>query len=70
VELESMLAALQIGQWLTDETLRVYDHLEFQDQQAVSPTQRFLKQFPDRFETSEARQITEKEEIPEIKMYD
>jgi DNA primase len=64
VDAESMEAALRVGQWLTNETLRVYNELSLDDA-ALSPKRRFLQVLPDRFETAEAKEIAENEEIPE-----
>jgi DNA primase len=64
VDAASMEAALEIGQWLTNETLRVYNELNL-DNAALSPKQRFLQRLPDRFETAEAKEIAEEDEIPE-----
>jgi hypothetical protein len=69
VDLESMEAALQIGQWLTDETLRVYHELNLDDE-AQSPIRRFLHRLPDRFETADAKRIADEDEIPESTMYE
>jgi hypothetical protein len=59
-----MEAALEVGQWLTNETLRVYNELNLDDA-ALSPKQRFLQRLPDRFETAEAKEIAQEDEIPE-----
>jgi DNA primase len=64
VDAASMEAALEIGQWLTGETLRVYNELNLDDA-ALSPKRRFLQRLPDRFKTAEAKEIAEEDEIPE-----
>jgi DNA primase len=64
VDAASMEAALEVGQWLTNETLRVYNELNLDDA-ALSPKRRFLQRLPDRFKTAEAKEIAEEDEIPE-----
>ncbi len=64
VDAASMEAALEIGQWLTCETLRVYKEMGLDDA-ALSPKRRLLQRLPDRFETAEAIEVAEEEEIPE-----
>lgn len=65
----SMEDALQVGQWFTDETLRVYRAHKI-DESAKPPTRRFLKRLPDQFETADARQIAEEDEIPRRTLFD
>ncbi len=60
----SMEAALQIGQWLTCETLRVYRKHNL-GAKAKPPIRRFLELLPERFETSDAKEIAESNDIPE-----
>jgi hypothetical protein len=69
VDADSMKAAIEVGQWVTRETLRVYQDLGL-DAEAVSPIRRFLSRLPDEFRTAEAREIAEEDEIPESTMYD
>ncbi|WP_263835311.1 hypothetical protein [Salinibacter sp.] len=64
-----MEAALEIGQWLTNETLRVYDELGL-DSTALSPMHRFLQRLPDRFKTARAKEIAEEDDIPGSTMFD
>jgi DNA primase len=64
VDAASMEAALEVGRWLTNETLRVYNELNLDDA-ALSPKRRFLERLPDRFKTAEAKEIAEEDEIPE-----
>ena len=64
VDADSMEAALQIGQWLTDETLRVY-RMHNLRAKAKPPIRRFLESLPDRFETSDAKEIAASNDIPE-----
>lgn len=66
---ESMEAALRIGRWLTRETLRVYQQLSL-DAEAVPPIRRFLHRLPDQFETADAKQIAEDDEIPRRTLFD
>jgi hypothetical protein len=63
VDAESMDAALEIGQWLTNETLRVYRRHNL-GAEAKPPKRLFLEQLPDRFKTSEAEKIAESRELP------
>ena len=63
-----MEAALQIGQWLTEETLRVY-RMHNLGAKAKPPIRRFLDRLPDTFETSDAKDIAEEDEIPESTMH-
>ncbi|MCS4155055.1 hypothetical protein GGQ03_002349 [Salinibacter ruber] len=69
VNAESIEIALQIGKWLTDETLRVYHKMGLDDT-AVSPMRRFLQRLPDSFKTADAKEIAEEDDIPESTMYD
>jgi hypothetical protein len=69
VDDESMELAIQLGRWLTKETIRVYHDLGLEGE-AVSPEKRFLRRLPDRFETAEAPEIAEEDEIPESTMYE
>jgi hypothetical protein len=64
VDLESMESALRLGRWLTGETHRVYQELGLDDE-ALSPIRRFRQRLPDQFQTAEAKQIAEEDEIPE-----
>jgi hypothetical protein len=64
VDAESMETALQIGQWLTDETLRVYRTHNL-GAKAKPPIRRFLERLPERFETSDAKEIAESNDVPE-----
>jgi hypothetical protein len=64
VDADSMEAALQIGRWLTDETLRVY-RMHNLGAKAKPPIRRFLESLPDRFETSDAKEIAASNDIPE-----
>ncbi|MCS4195926.1 DUF3987 domain-containing protein [Salinibacter ruber] len=64
VDRSSMKAALQLGQWLTGETLRVY-RMHNLGAKARPPIHRFLDRLPERFETSKAVEIAGEEEIPE-----
>lgn len=68
VDAGSMEAAIEIGQWLTKETLRVYHEMGLDDS-AVSPMRRFLQRLPDRFKTADAKEIAEEDDIPESTMY-
>jgi len=63
VDRSSMKAALQLGQWLTGETLRVY-RMHNLGAKARPPIRRFLDRLPERFETSKAVEIAGEEEIP------
>jgi hypothetical protein len=45
VGLRGMEAAQRVGQWLTKETLRVYQELDLGDK-SISPVQRFCKKLP------------------------
>jgi len=67
VDTESMEAALQVGRWLTEETLRVY-RMHNLGAKAKPPIRRFLDRLPDTFETSDAKDIAEEDEIPESTM--
>lgn len=58
-----MEAALQVGQWLTGETLRVYRRHNL-GAKAKPPIRRFLERLPERFETSDAKEIAESNDIP------
>ena len=64
VDAESMEAALQVGEWLTGETLRVY-RMHNLGAKAKPPIRRFLERLPERFETSDAKEIAEANDIPE-----
>jgi hypothetical protein len=64
IDAGSMKAALQIGQWLTGETLRVYRKHNL-GAKAKPPIRRFLELLPERFETSDAKDIAESNDIPE-----
>ena len=64
VDTESMEAALQVGRWLTEETLRVY-RMHNLGAKAKPPIRRFLDRLPDRFETSDAKEIAASNDIPE-----
>jgi hypothetical protein len=64
VDAGSMEAALQLGQWLTEETLRVY-RMHSLGGRAKPPIRRFLERLPERFETSDAKEIAESNDIPE-----
>jgi hypothetical protein len=68
VDADSMEAALQVGRWFTDETLRVYRTHNL-GAKAKPPIRRFLERLPDKFETSEAKEIAEANDIPESTMY-
>jgi len=69
VDAGSMEAALQIGQWLTGETLRVYRKHNL-GTRSRPPIRRFLERLPDQFKTSDAKEIAEMDEIPESTMYE
>jgi len=69
VDAASMEAALRVGQWLTNETLRLYHELNLDDA-ALPPIRRFLGRLPDRFETAEAKEIAEEDEIPRRTLFD
>lgn len=69
VDAVSMGAALTVGKWLTNETLRVYHELNL-DKNALPPERRFLQRLPSRFKTSDARRIAEEDAIPESTMYE
>jgi hypothetical protein len=69
VDRESMEAGLQIGEWLTRETLRVYDELSLDDE-AVPPIRRFLRRLPDEFRTREAKQIADEDDLPRSTFFD
>ncbi|WP_263841509.1 DUF3987 domain-containing protein [Salinibacter sp.] len=64
VDKESMTAALRVGKWLTNETFRVYQELDL-DEEALPPKLRLLKLLPDKFRTKEAKEVAEEEGIPE-----
>ena len=64
VDQDSMEAAITLGSWLTDETLRVYDALGL-DSESVPPFQRFLQALPQEFRTSEAKDVAARDDIPE-----
>lgn len=64
VDREGMESALQVGKWLTNETLRVYKELNLDDA-ALPPKRRFLLKLPDRFKTAKAIEIAGDEDIPE-----
>ena len=68
VDADSMEAALQVGRWFTDETLRVY-RMHNLGAEAKPPIRRFLESLPDRFETSDAKEIAASNDIPESTMY-
>ncbi len=61
---ETMEDALQLGKWLKEETLRVYQKHNL-GAEASSPILRFLDKLPEEFKTAEAKQIAEDDEIPE-----
>ena len=65
----SIEAAIQIGQWLKEETLRVYRKHNF-GTRSRPPIRRFLERLPDQFKTSDAKEIAETDEIPESTMYE
>jgi len=69
IDRESMEAALDVGQWLTEETLRVYDRLAL-DCEAVPPIRRFLNALPNEFQTVEARSIAQRREIPRRTLFE
>jgi hypothetical protein len=69
VDAQSMEAAIEVGRWLTRETLRVYERLGLATE-AKSPVQLFLKQLPDQFKTKDAKEIAEENEIPRRTMFD
>jgi DNA invertase Pin-like site-specific DNA recombinase len=62
VDTGSMEAALQVGRWLTEETLRVY-RMHNLGAKAKPPIRRFLDRLPDRFETSDAKEVAEANDI-------
>jgi hypothetical protein len=62
VDTGSMEAALQVGRWLTDETLRVY-RMHTLGANAKPPIRRFLERLPKTFETSDAKDIAEANDI-------
>jgi hypothetical protein len=64
----TMRNALTLGQWLTNETLRVYGELSL-DENALDPKLRFLNALPDEFKTAEARAIAEADGITERTLY-
>jgi hypothetical protein len=64
VDTASMEAALQIGEWLTKETLRVYEKHNL-GAEARPPIRRFLDKLPEKFRTSEALKLADAEEIAE-----
>ncbi len=61
---ETMQGALRLGEWLTEETLRVYQDHQL-GREALPPIRRFLVNLPERFKTSEALEIAEADDIPE-----
>jgi hypothetical protein len=62
VDAASMEAALQVGRWLTAETLRVYRKHNL-GTKAQPPIRRFLEALPERFETSDAKEVAEANDI-------
>jgi predicted transcriptional regulator of viral defense system len=56
--------ALRLGEWLTEETLRVYQDHQL-GREALPPIRRFLERLPEQFKTAEAKEIAEADEIPE-----
>ncbi|PSQ96954.1 MAG: hypothetical protein BRD55_04765 [Bacteroidetes bacterium SW_9_63_38] len=64
VDAASVEAALQVGRWLTEETLRVY-RMHNLGAKAKPPIRRFLERLPDRFETSDAKEVAASNDIPE-----
>jgi hypothetical protein len=56
--------ALRLGEWLTEETLRVYQDHQL-GREALPPIRRFLERLPERFKTSEALEIADVDDIPE-----
>lgn len=69
VDAQSMEAAIEVGRWLTRETLRVYERLGLATE-AKSPVQLFLRQLPDQFKTKDAKEVAEENEIPRRTMFD
>ncbi|MCS4162580.1 hypothetical protein GGP94_003025 [Salinibacter ruber] len=60
----TMEDALRLGEWLTEETLRVYQDHQL-GRETLPPVRRFLERLPERFKTSEALEIAEANDIPE-----
>jgi len=61
---ETMEDALRLGEWLNEETLRVYQEHNL-GAEARPPKRRFLDKLPSKFKTSEALDIAESDEIAE-----
>ncbi len=58
----TMEDALRLGEWLTEETLRVYEKHNL-GAEARPPIRRFLDKLPERFKTAEAKEIAEEDEV-------
>jgi hypothetical protein len=69
VDEATMRAAVRLGTWLRDETLRVYRVLGL-DAEAVPPVVRFLRALPDAFTTAEAQTVAETLDIPRRTMFE
>ena len=69
VSAATMKSAVRLGQWLTRETLRVYENLKL-DEEALQPIQRFAHMLPEEFRTKEAKAVADEEGIPDRTMYD
>jgi hypothetical protein len=65
---ETMQGALRLGEWLTEETLRVYEEHNL-GAEARPPIRRFLDKLPERFETSDAKEIAEVDDLAESTMF-
>ena len=63
VGVDTMRDALRLGKWLKEETLRVYQKHNL-GAEARPPIRRFLDKLPNKFETAEAKEIAEEQEIP------
>jgi hypothetical protein len=64
----TMEDALRLGEWLTEETLRVYQEHNL-GAEARPPIRRFLDRLPERFETSDAKEIAEVDDLAESTMF-
>lgn len=66
---DAMHRAIRIGEWLTRETLRVYDTLDLVSA-SLAPLDRFAARLPSgTFKTADARAVAESHEIPRSTMY-
>jgi len=61
-------AAVRVARWCLRETLRVYEALQL-NAAALDPPERFLRQLPRTFATSDARAVAAAEDVPERTMF-